>query len=188
MLPSITNLEFNNKVEEKDNYVGKSLLFDFRNGNFVVKDGKPVNAEGLAAIKVFIEKLLHTPKNRFRIYDGTEYGTNIENTLMGYAFNRKFVESEIQREVVEAIENNKYVERVENLVTNAEDDILNVSFDIVVKGDITTSLTNGEIVYVNENLDIDTIKEIEDFLGIKFLTNNLIHFQTSIGGLYVSGY
>lgn len=188
MFPQVANLEFNTEPEEKTNYIGNTYLFDFRNGNFVVKDGKLISAEGLAAIKVFIEKLLNTPKDRFKIYENTGYGTNIENSLLGYAFNRKFVESEIQREIIEAIENHPYVERVENLITNPEDDILHIEFDIVVKSNITTSLPNGDIVYVNENLEIDTIKEIEEFLGIKFLTNKLIHFQTTLGGLYVSGY
>lgn len=188
MFPEIVNLQFNQKQEEKNNYIGETLLFDFRNNNFVIKDGKPVKAEGIAAIKIFIEKLLKTPINRFKIYENTEYGTGIEDSLLGYAYNQKFVESEIQREIIENIETNKYIERVENLITKQEDDILKVSFDIILKTNITTSLPNGEIVYVNSNLDIDTIKEIEEFLNIKFLTNSLDSFTVNGLELYVSGY
>lgn len=44
-----------------------------------MRDGKLVECDGIDAIKVWIEKILRTEKNRYKIYDGTDYGCQIED-------------------------------------------------------------------------------------------------------------
>ncbi len=51
-LPDATNVEMLT--------AGKSFLFDFKAGDFVVRDGKLVECDGMDAIKVWIEKILRT--------------------------------------------------------------------------------------------------------------------------------
>ena len=45
----------------------KSFLYDFSKGDFVIRDGKLVPCDSLEAIKVWIEKIIRTEKNRFPI-------------------------------------------------------------------------------------------------------------------------
>ena len=44
----------------------KSYLFNFDKGDFVVRDGKLVECDGIEAIKVWIEKIIRTEKYRYR--------------------------------------------------------------------------------------------------------------------------
>ena len=72
MFPNSIDITLNN--ETKLSSGTKSYLFDFDSGDFVVRDGKLVECDGIDAIKVWIEKILHTEKGRYTIYTDTEYG------------------------------------------------------------------------------------------------------------------
>ena len=63
--------------ETKSSSGTKSYLFDFDRGDFVVRDGKLIECDGIDAIKVWIEKILRTEKGRYPIYDNTEYGCHL---------------------------------------------------------------------------------------------------------------
>ena len=69
----------------------KSFLYDFSKGDFVIRDGKLVECDELEAIKVWIEKIIRTEKNRFPIYDGTEYGCYLEDLIIGNNYTIEFV-------------------------------------------------------------------------------------------------
>ena len=56
----------------------KTFLFDFNRGDFVLRDGKLVVCDGIEAVKVWIEKIIRTEKNRYSIYVGTQYGCHLE--------------------------------------------------------------------------------------------------------------
>jgi hypothetical protein len=45
---------------------GKSFLFDFATGDFVVKDGNIQTLEGIEALKIWVEKILRTEKDRYK--------------------------------------------------------------------------------------------------------------------------
>ena len=73
----------------------KSYLFNFNRGDFAVRDGKLVECDGIDAIKVWIEKILRTEKNRYKIYDGTDYGCQIEDLIIGNTYSFEFTDSEL---------------------------------------------------------------------------------------------
>ena len=102
MLPKITELELNIEQTETLPTTGKSFLFDFEKGDFVLKDGKMVEVNGKEALKVWIEMCLKTEKYRFEIYKDVYYGVSIED-LLGSNYPRSFIESEIKREVTAAL-------------------------------------------------------------------------------------
>lgn len=60
MFPNSTGITLNN--ETKSTSRTKSYLFDFGSGDFVVRDGKLVECDGIDAIKVWTEKILRTEK------------------------------------------------------------------------------------------------------------------------------
>ena len=101
--------------EQKDNASGtKSFLYDFSKGDFVIRDGKLVPCDSLEAIKVWIEKIIRTEKNRFPIYDGTEYGCYLEDLIIGNNYTVEFVEAELKREIEEALLLNSKISSVNN--------------------------------------------------------------------------
>ena len=89
-----------------------SFAFDFECGDFVVKDGRVVKSDD---IRIWIEKILRTQKGRFRIYENTSYGVDIEDLIIGNNLPLSFIESEIKREVEAALLQNPRIKAVRNL-------------------------------------------------------------------------
>lgn len=135
MLPDIADLEFESEelLEEDVPTIGKSFLYDFKKGEFVMKDGKLIVLEGIEALKMWIMKVIRTEKFRFRIYENTEYeedeqyGVTIED-LIGSNFDREFIEAEIEREVTEALLLHEYIVSVDEWSFERTSKKLTVSF------------------------------------------------------------
>ena len=60
MFPNSTDITLDNKTQTSSGT--KSYLFDFTTGDFVVRDGKLIECDGIESIKVWIEKILRTEK------------------------------------------------------------------------------------------------------------------------------
>jgi len=82
---------------------GRSFLFDFSTGEFVIQNGKLVECDGSDGVKVWIEKILRTEKDRFEIYVDTDYGVHLEDLIVGTNYDQAFVQSELKREIEEAL-------------------------------------------------------------------------------------
>ena len=93
---------------------GKSFLFDFTADDFIIRDGKLIECEGIDAIKVWIEKIIRTEKGRFRIYNDTDYGCRTEDLIVGSNYPIAFIEAELKREVEDALLQNPNILSVSN--------------------------------------------------------------------------
>lgn len=117
---------------------GKSFLFDFKKGDFVVQDGRLVASDDLDAVMVWVEKIIRTEKGRFPIYDGTTYGIQLEDLLIGGSFPPDFIESELKREVEEALTQHPKITGVSDLtIDRGADGVVAVSFTILFVGGAT---------------------------------------------------
>jgi hypothetical protein len=87
----------------------KSFLFDFTTGDFVVKDGKLKVSEGEEALKTWIGKVLRTQKDKYEIYES--YGVKTLDLING-GYPQAFVESELKREIKEALLSNSEINSV----------------------------------------------------------------------------
>jgi len=112
MFPETKEISF---ASSSDSFGTKSYLFDFSTGDFVVRDGKLVECDGIEAVKVWIEKILRTEKGRFHIYDDTEYGARIEDLVVGNSYSVAFIESELKREIEDALLQNPQISSVSNI-------------------------------------------------------------------------
>lgn len=113
MLPVITELEFDTELLTEDlPPIGKSFLYDFDLGDFVMLDGKLIEVYGIDSLKMWIMKVLKTEQDRFKIYEDTAYGTGIES-LIGSNLPRMFIESEVEREVTETLLINPYIQTID---------------------------------------------------------------------------
>ena len=120
----------------------KNYLFDFEAGDFVVCDGKLVVCDGLEALKVWIEKILRTEKGRFAIYDATSYGCQLEDLIVGNSYTSAFIESELKREIEDALAQNPHIVSVYGIKLSREKNAITIELEVKF-GD-----TGGNIVTV----------------------------------------
>lgn len=121
----------------------KSFLFDFTAGEFVVRDGKLVECDGMEAIKTWIEKNLRTEKGRFAIYSGTDYGCHLEDLIVGSNFSAAFIESELKREVSDSLMQNPQIKSISNF------EVIRGTNSITVSMEVNTSYdTGGNLISV----------------------------------------
>lgn len=125
-----------NNIQNTKTTLGKSFLFDFDKGDFVVKDGKLVAAENIEALKIWVEKILRTEKFKFKIYKKDtkrEYGITLQDLIVGYDYPKQFIEAEIKREVTEALLKHPLVSSLDNWSIEKNNPILKISFKVVLK-------------------------------------------------------
>lgn len=107
-----------------------------------MRDGKLVECDGIDAIKVWIEKILRTEKNRYKIYDGTDYGCQIEDLIIGNTYSFEFTDSELKREIEEALlQNPKIIAISKFLITRNKN-------SVTVELEVNTNDTGGNTVTV----------------------------------------
>lgn len=130
-LPRIAQLDFptdNIEQESSVNTVHKTFAWDFEKGDFLLKDGKVVEVEGIEYIRIWIQKALSTVKNSL-IYVGTNYGSE-HHTLIGRNFHPDFTRAEFERMIREALLENEAILRVENFSFSNKGSKLTILFDV----------------------------------------------------------
>ena len=130
-------------VAEDAAALGKSFLFDFTSDEFVIRDGKLVECDGMEAIKIWIEKILRTEKDRFAIYSDTDYGCHLEDLIVGSNFSAAFIESELRREVTDSLMQNPQIKNISNF------EVIRGTNSITVSMEVNTSYdTRGNLITV----------------------------------------
>lgn len=134
-LPKIVELEFDTEeiVENLPN-LGKSFLFDFDKCEFVFENGKMVSVTDVEALKIWITKVLKTEKFRFKIYEKAinredEYGVTIED-LIGAVLPHQFVQSELKREIENALLKHPRIEYLSSFEIEQVKDRLYINFRV----------------------------------------------------------
>lgn len=125
--------QLNTNIEQNKTTSRKSFLFDFYTGDFVLKDGKLVEVEGIESLKVWIQKILKTEKFKFKVYETgevNEYGATLLD-LINSEYPQIFIQSEIEREITEALLRNSEILNVENFIFTRETRFLIVNFDVI---------------------------------------------------------
>lgn len=133
MLPKITKLQL--KTENKKDLLkmGKSFLFDFKRGEFPLKDGRLIEVSDAQALMVWIEKTLRTEKYRYKVYerkDKNEYGTVLEDLIIGNNLPHSFVEAELKREISQALMKHPMIQSLSNWKIEGKNPNLKISFKV----------------------------------------------------------
>lgn len=120
---------------------GKTYKYDFKKGDFVIKDGRLVEVEGKEAIKVWIEKILRTEKFKFKVYtenNKDDYGLTIKKLILGKKIPFFFLQSELKREITEALLKHPDIDNIANFKISQNVTTLTISFITLLKdGDYT---------------------------------------------------
>jgi hypothetical protein len=119
------------EIENKTTF-GKSFLFDFENGDFILGDGKVKIIEGEQALKVWIKKILKTEKTKYEIYDiiNVEYGVSLIDYLNS-DLPTGFVYANVQSEISGALANHPDVTEVIDFEFGRDKRVLKVSFTVL---------------------------------------------------------
>lgn len=144
MLPK---LNLDNVIEELNQEVninkGVSFLYDFEEGDFVIRDGRLIEIEGKDSIKIWIDKILRTEKFKFEIYkkdEGiNEYGTTIKQLIQGRKVPQFFLQSELRRGIEEALQRNNEIDKIEDFRTEQDLVTLKIFFTVILKNGETFS-------------------------------------------------
>lgn len=113
---------------------GKSFLYDFKKGDFIYKNGAPIEVDGIKAIQIWIEKVIRTERFKFNVYDGINYGITLED-LIGSNLPKGYIESEMKRELEESILNNPYIEELINWSFIVDGSQWIVGFTVITNSD-----------------------------------------------------
>jgi hypothetical protein len=149
MFPEVDETLFEiDETSEEAAYEGKSFLFDFEKGEFVLRDGKLVPVTGVEALKIWIVKTLKTEKFRYKIYEkedtDDEYGVLIEDLVVGNNFSQDFIESELKREITDALLKHPKIESISDFSTEREKTLLKISFTVDL---VTEDSFNQEVSF-----------------------------------------
>lgn len=142
ILPEVTKLEFNTDAAAASSTtdLGVTYKFDFDAGEFMLSDGKLIPIADVDAIKLWVEKCLRTQRFTYQIYareDKNEYGASLED-LIGSVWPRAFVESELKREISEALTRHPRIRSITDLTTDRDGARMKISF--------TLNLSDGQSV------------------------------------------
>ena len=130
MFPNVISETEFESLPEKSMGEKISLKFDFENGDFVLTDGKIELCTGDEALKIWIEKIIRTEKERFKIYENTQYGIVLEDLLVGSIFPKSFIESEVKREIEEALRQHESILGISSFEVNHSGQKLTLSFNV----------------------------------------------------------
>lgn len=131
MFPEQDNIiQDNNINNDKTTITGKSFLFDFNVGEFVLDNtGNLISINDIEALKIWITKILKTDKNKFIVYDGVNYGITNLRELVTSDYPFEFIKAEIENNVKEVLLKNTSIKSVQNFEFERNKRLLTVSFD-----------------------------------------------------------
>lgn len=121
--------ELTEELDEQSTSIGRTPLFDFDKGRYVIKDGKVVECTQEEAIRQWVGFLIKTPADKFEVYKDTAFGTYIHN-LIGWK-DTGFVASEIKRELSEKCPDNRAIEKIEGFEFSKNGGVLHISFTVI---------------------------------------------------------
>jgi len=127
MFPNTQDLSDSAAAESAAAATGKSFLFDFQTGDFVIQNGKLVETKD---ISVWIEKILRTEKDRYEIYTDTNYGVHLEDLIVGTNYDQAFVQSELKREIEEALLSHPDIAGISNFTAEKTETGIIISVEV----------------------------------------------------------
>ena len=111
----------------------KAYEYNFQKCDFVFENKDAVVLTGVEALKQWIEKCIRTQQGRYPIYNGTGYGANIEDLVIGKSYGFDFAESELRREIETAMLKHEDIYKMESFKAIKSGDVLKIEFTLTTK-------------------------------------------------------
>lgn len=122
-VPNIVTEDDTNTIDH-----GKEPLFDFKTGQYVIKDGNPVLVDKMEALKIWIDFTIKTARYRFPAYS-FDYGCEIEH-FIGLDIPQHVIDTEVKRVVKEALIYDDRIIDITNFTFSREKDKLEISITL----------------------------------------------------------
>ncbi len=136
---TITNIENNSTIT-----LGKCFKFDFEKGQHIVIDGKFVECDFKENIKHFIQVILRTKKDTFKVYmidEEEDFGLSIHSHIGNKVYHKGFILSECKREITEQLLNHPFIKDVDNFTFDFENTLLTINFNCYLQNDETLNIS-----------------------------------------------
>lgn len=120
--------DINFKISEVSNELKplKEYAWDFERNNFLLKDGKFQTVTGIEALKIWIWKAIRTERYRYMAYS-FDYGSEIDD-LIGKAYTKGIMQSEIERYLKEALLISPYIDTIDSISIELSGSSINIEF------------------------------------------------------------
>lgn len=123
----------------------RCFLFDYTEKKYVTKDGKLVTTTNIEAIKQWVILLLKTKLDKYKVYDGTEFGVTFYNIIGQKKLPQGYINSEIKREIEEKVVLHKGISGISNFNVERTSNGLFISFKVNL---MDGSLVESEVLIV----------------------------------------
>lgn len=131
MFPVLTLDDESLTDPEKD--LGKVFLFDFAERKYVLRDGKPVEANYDESIRQWLAMLMITERDKFKVYSGSDFGISLAQFIGRKDIPLATVTSEVSRQIGEAAAMHPEITGVEQFVISRSDGKATLHFDVITK-------------------------------------------------------
>lgn len=111
-------------VEEEEEYYPREYGLDFKTGKL---NGKIV--EGSQALAVWAYLALQIGRYKYYTYSW-DYGCELED-LIGGNYSKEYLYTEVNRMILECLEENPYIKGIENLIIEQNESTLGITFTIL---------------------------------------------------------
>lgn len=133
------NTFLENDIQEKQTEdVGTDFIFDYNTGQHLIKNGVPEKESVFLGVKQYVENVLRTPANIYKVYtkDETEvFGISVYNYIGQRTLPAGYLNSELKREVTENLLRHPLITEVKNWQGKREKRGLAISFSVVLADD-----------------------------------------------------
>ena len=113
---------------EENNSPKWTFLVDFKEKKFLKKNGKLIKSNDVRIVRMWIEKILLTFKDRYKIYE--DYGMSYYDLIIGRRFPTGFLYAELKREIEETMLSNPQIVNIENFNAELVKRSLYVNFNV----------------------------------------------------------
>lgn len=131
-------------VEEQTEEVGVDFIFDYNTGQHLIKNGIPEKESVFLGVKQYIENVLRTPANVYKVYTKEEnevFGISVYNYIGQRTLPAGYLNSELKREVTENLLRHPLITEVKDWEGKREKRGLAISFTVVLSDDSIISIS-----------------------------------------------
>lgn len=127
--------------------MGKVYLFDFDRKQFVLSDGKPVEASYEEAIKQWVTMVLITEQGKYGVYKDLDFGLRIAQFIGRKDIPLATITSEVKRQIEEQLMQHPEIESVSDFSLSKQDGKAIVSFSVQTKQGVLIDGIQSEVKY-----------------------------------------
>lgn len=145
----------NDITENQTTEVGIDFIFDYTTGQHLMSGGIPKEQSVFIGVKQYIENVLRTPANIYKVYtkDETEvFGISVYNYIGQRTLPAGYLNSELKREVTENLLRHPLIIEVRDWQGKREKRGLAISFSVV--------LTDDSIINFNEIINSEGVVDV----------------------------